>query len=366
MDGLHSRIRLGSDRMRVHTSRTEFGTSKHQLIVHVSYRPVTCVKGQQPLLQRSHGFGRCSCSAAAPSAPLHPTRKVNKHVPGQQAFTDVDIATRSMQQSRWDKMYGVVLTPPARDGSLPQVCNGSGIVMVEGLNDARAVRQGVNAPVLIIGGTNSAKNKGGFRRMQDIHEAVPKIVVLADPDAEGTRFRNWVVQKLGDEKLLHAFLPLSRAVLTSSTKYHSLGNPGIEHAHARDVAKAVSLATERVPGRIEFCREDLEDWEMVNSWDEAGVKHAALRREILCNALGVGKMDGGKLLKVLNVYNFNRDEVCASATQFVSSLCQSFLEEVLNLMPYLYPSTLQRVAVTAGLESGRVLTQEDSESGSDS
>lgn len=210
----------------------------------------------------------------------------------------------------------MVLAPPSRDSSLPQVCDGEAVVMVEGVNDAHVVRRAVNAPVLIIGGTNSAKTSGGMARMQQVAQAVPRIVVLADPDAEGTRFRNWVVQHLGEERLLHAFLPLSRAVLSHKSKNHQLGNPGIEHAYARDVAKAVSLATARVPGRSEFCREDLEEWEMVNGWDGAAIQHAALRREILCNALGVGKMDGGKLLKTLNVYGFSHEQVCLRQSIF--------------------------------------------------
>ena len=202
-----------------------------------------------------------------------------------------------------------MLAPPSRDSSLPQVCKGDAVVMVEGVNDARVVRRAVNAPVLIAGGTNSAKSAGGFARMKQVSQAVPTIVVLADPDAEGTRFRNWAVQQLGRERLQHAFLPVSRAVLCTKTKFHKLGNPGIEHAYARDVAKALSLASTQEPGRSEFCREDLEEWEMLNGWDGVQVQHAALRREILCNALGVGKMDGGKLVKVLNTYGFSHEQV---------------------------------------------------------
>lgn len=214
-----------------------------------------------------------------------------------------------MQHSKWQERYGVVLAPPSRDSSLPQVCDGQAVVMVEGVNDAFVIREAVNAPVLIAGGTNSAKGAGGFARLQQVAEAVPTVVVLADPDAEGTRFRNWVSQQLAGEVLLHAFLPVSRAILSDKSKNHTLGNVGVEHAYARDVAKAISLANAREPGRSEFCREDLEEWEMVNGWDGAVVKHATLRREIVCNALGLGKMDGGKLVKALNVYGFSHEQV---------------------------------------------------------
>ena len=208
----------------------------------------------------------------------------------------------------------MVLAPPSHVSSLPQVCDGNAVVMVEGVNDAHVVRRAVNAPVLIAGGTNSAKSSGGFARIMQVSQAVPTIVVLADPDAEGTRFRNWVVQNVGGKGLLHAFLPVSRAVLCTKTKYHQLGNPGVEHAYAKDVAKAISLASAQTPGRSEFSREDLEEWEMLNGWDGAEVQHAALRREILCNTLGVGKMDGGKLVKVLNTYGFPHEQVCNSLT----------------------------------------------------
>lgn len=37
--------------------------------------------------------------------------------------------------------------------------------------------------------------------------------------------------------------------------------------------------------------------------------HTKLRREAVCNSLGIGNCDGKQLLKQLNLYNFTEDDL---------------------------------------------------------
>jgi 5S rRNA maturation endonuclease (ribonuclease M5) len=274
-------------------------------------------------LQRGRRPGEWCCSRtlcvqAIAYKPQDQTSRGRRRANALSRLTAADVATKHLQTSRPGP--GVLVVPPTRDPQLPQLFEGNALVLVEGLNDAAVTRRAVNAPVLVAGGTNSAKGAAGFRRIQQAVEAVQKVVILADPDAEGSRFRNWVSMKLKDADCLHAFLPVSRAVLYQDTEFHTLGNVGVEYAHERDVAKALSLARPRTAGEGSFSHLDLEDWELLNQWDDVTTQNAALRRELVCNSLGLGKMDGGKLVKALNAYGFSRKQVRWTALHSFSLL----------------------------------------------
>lgn len=224
-----------------------------------------------------------------------------------------DRQTKKWQSPDWGEQRAdwATLAPPSRDANLPVPFQGKAVILVEGRRDATAILRSVNAPVFVMGGTNNRKNPVALRYLRAVAEAVPMVVVLADPDSEGERFRRVISDEFGS-RFWHAFLPASRAVSGNASANHEEGNVGIEHAHEADIAMALHIAQPYNAQGIEFCYNDLENWELVNSWDDRSIKHAALRREIVCNALGLAKMDGKRLVRALNFYSFPRRYVCTS------------------------------------------------------
>lgn len=253
---------------------------------------------------RSHPQPVVTCKAAKVTCSTSKPRST----PG--SITAADEATQRLQRRDWAEQRGdwAVLAPPSRSMKLPAPFNGDAVVLVEGRSDANVVLRSVNAPVFVMGGTNSRKNDVALHKLHTVANAVPFIIALADPDAEGERFRGYIARELGN-KVWHAFLPVSRAIAGHSTDNHGAGNVGIEHAQEADIAVALRNAQPYEAHAETYCREDLEEWELVNSWEEAPTRHAALRREIVCNALGLARMDGNKLVKALNHYSFPREQV---------------------------------------------------------
>lgn len=245
----------------------------------------------------------CSCATVASKRGHKP-----RLTPG--SITIADRGTQRLQRSNWGELRAdwAVLTPPSRNMNLSAPFEGKAVVLVEGRRDAEVVLRSVNAPVFIMGGTNSRKNVVALQKLQAVADAVPAIIALADPDAEGERFRSFIAREFG-EKVLHAFLPVSRAVAGHSTDNHEAGNVGIEHAREADIAMALRVAQPYNARREEFCREDLNSWQLVNAWDKSTMKHAALRREIVCNALGLARMDAKKFVRAMNHYSFPRENV---------------------------------------------------------
>lgn len=268
-----------------------------------------------PALQHQFMGGQSDCGVGKPRRSMFTHATVASQMgvsqrPAPGNLTMADRGTQRLQRSDWREQRAdwAVLAPPSRNMNLPAPLEGKAVILVEGRRDATAVLRSVNAPVFFMGGTNSRKNPVAVQKLQAVASAVPAIIVLADPDAEGERFRGFIAREFGS-KFMHSFLPVSRAVAGDATDNHEAGNVGIEHAREADIATALRMARPYDLHGSEFCGEDLESWELVNAWDQCTVKHAALRREIVCNALGLARMDGKKLIKALNHYSFPRNNV---------------------------------------------------------
>eukprot|EP00892_Ulva_mutabilis_P011744 jgi/Ulvmu1/8942/UM005_0033.1 len=286
------------------TSRSRYHQRPRIIFISADYHRLAHDLGEAGITQQCEGR-RVKCSA---------TETASKHIKNPRPvvgnITPADNATQRLQRRDWAQQRAdwAVLAPPSRRASSPAPLDGNAVVLVEGRRDATVVLRSVNAPVFIMGGTNSRKNEVALQKLQAVADAVPAVITLADPDAEGERFRGFIARQLGN-KAWHAFLPVSRAIAGAATENHEAGNVGIEHAWDRDVAVALAHAQPYDAHAATYCRGDLEEWELVNSWDDTVTKHAALRREIVCNALGLARMDGNKLVKALNHYCFQRAQV---------------------------------------------------------
>jgi 5S rRNA maturation endonuclease (ribonuclease M5) len=218
----------------------------------------------------------------------------------------------------------MALLPPRRELELPTVHGGNAVVVVEGFNDAQVIRDSVHAPVLYLGGTNMGRTHHARMLMDTVSHVAGGVIILPDPDGEGGRFRTTAAMHL-TRPAWHAFLPVSCAVAGSATANHDFANAGIEHATPSDIVASLLQARLYRPksgkDRI-FDRPMLRSWGLVNPFDAdaAGerIEHAALRREILCNALGLARMDGRRLLSALNMYSFTTSEVRAVGEVHVS------------------------------------------------
>lgn len=225
-----------------------------------------------------------------------------------------------LQDANWKQVSGTrgskfVLIPPCGNPALPAL---DAVILVEGSADAAVVRRAVNAPVLSIGGVNQGYDKATIQRIHAIAALTPQLIVLADPDAFGRVYRNHLDVLLSGSAL-HAFLPVPCAVSTGATKHHAACNVGVEHAHPADVAKALArphhstYSAHAHDAAAPFTAEQLQAWGLTkpfeNQNDPSAPKDVATRRELLCNALGVARSDGKQLLRALNGYGFNPEQV---------------------------------------------------------
>lgn len=227
--------------------------------------------------------------------------------------TTADTATTHLQDDNWKRKAAtsrLVVIPPSRNPSLPNL---NAVVVVEGSRDVLVVRRAVNAPIICIGGTHKGFGKESLRRVREVIELVPALIVLVDPDMYGRQYRNAVTQA-ASKATWHAFLPAACAVATTYTRYHQPGNVGVEHAHPRHVQQALrNCQRSQVDSPDTFNKELLVQMGLVqpahNTCDHERIQHAALRRELLCNILGLAKADGKQLLVQLNRYGFQGKQV---------------------------------------------------------
>ena len=98
---------------------------------------------------------------------------------------------------------------------------------------------------------------------------------------------------------------------------------GVEHASPAALQAAVASARPSQPQRKEFSREDLERAGLTCDFDQPPLAGAGAKakREVVCDALGIGRCDGKQLLKQLNVYGFTRQEFEAALHLTCQNAC---------------------------------------------
>lgn len=166
------------------------------------------------------------------------------------------------------------------------------IVVVEGRNDASAVKRAVEAEVIIT---------GGFGITPDTVELIRKakekrgVIIFTDPDYAGERIRDFISREVPGCR--HAFLPRHKAV-------NKNGKIGIEYASTSDIKKALeNVRVQDVSGEYQiFTMVDLMRAGLV------GTGEASIKRQKLGEALGIGHGSAKKILQRLNGYQITREE----------------------------------------------------------
>ena len=163
-------------------------------------------------------------------------------------------------------------------------------IVVEGKNDAAAVKRAVDAEVIITSGFGITGET-----LNLIRTAVAKrgVIVLTDPDFMGEKIRKIIGDKIPGVK--HAFIPREDAT--------EEGDVGVENASADSIIKALSMARwETGEERKEFGQDDIMTYGL------SGCKDASDMRARVGKALGIGYTNAKQFLNRLNNYGITREE----------------------------------------------------------
>ncbi|SHI50822.1 ribonuclease M5 [Lutispora thermophila] len=163
-------------------------------------------------------------------------------------------------------------------------------IVVEGKNDAAAVKRAVDADIIITSGFGIT---GETLRL--IRTAADKrgVIVLTDPDFMGEKIRKIIGERIPGVK--HAFIPREEAM--------EEGDVGVENASPESIIKALSMARYEVKDkRKEFTHLDMVENGLV------GCSEASDMRAKVGKALGIGYANGKQFLNRLNNYGITREE----------------------------------------------------------
>ncbi len=167
-------------------------------------------------------------------------------------------------------------------------------IVVEGKNDAAAVRRAVDADIITTSGFGINKDKlERIRTAQERHG----VIVLTDPDFMGEKIRKIISGKVKGVK--HAFLPKEEA--------EAEGDIGVENAAPESILKALSMARfEAEEVQITFSTSDLIYYGLM------GVDNSMCLRSSLGSELGIGYANSKQFVNRLNKYGISREELEAA------------------------------------------------------
>lgn len=163
-------------------------------------------------------------------------------------------------------------------------------VVVEGKNDAAAVKRAVDADIIITSGFGITKETLNLIRTARDKKGV---IILTDPDFMGEKLRNIIADRIDGVK--HAFI--------SKEEAYAEGDIGVENASPESIRKALSMAKWEVGNKVtEFTMKDLIKNALI------GNPCASENRNKVGNILGIGYANAKQFLYRLNRYGISRQE----------------------------------------------------------
>ncbi|MGI6585450.1 MAG: ribonuclease M5 [Lutisporaceae bacterium] len=164
-------------------------------------------------------------------------------------------------------------------------------IVVEGKNDAAAVRRAVEADIIITNGFGLNRSiLDRIRTAQEKHG----VIVLTDPDFMGEKIRKKISDKVKGVK--HAFLAKEEA--------ESKDDIGVENASPESILKALAMAKyELEEVKNTFTNEDLIYYGLM------GGENSANLRNRIGSELGIGYSNAKQFVNRLNKYGISRDEL---------------------------------------------------------
>jgi ribonuclease M5 len=163
-------------------------------------------------------------------------------------------------------------------------------IVVEGKNDAAAVRRAVDADIILTSGFGI--NKDILDRIKTAQEK-NGVIVFTDPDFMGEKIRKIISDRV--KGVRHAFIPKEEA--------QSEGDIGVENAAPESILRALSMAKyELEEVQTTFSGVDLIYYGL------SGNDNAASLRNSLGAILGIGYANSKQFVNRLNKYGISRDE----------------------------------------------------------
>ncbi|MCK5541673.1 MAG: ribonuclease M5 [Desulfobacterales bacterium] len=163
-------------------------------------------------------------------------------------------------------------------------------IVVEGKDDERAVKQAVNAEIIITHGFCISETT--FKNIEWAQKQ-NGIIIFTDPDTAGELIRSRINARIKGCK--NAYLTRDEA--------KKKDNIGIENANAKNIIDALKKAK-----CIEAKKENLFTIKDLQTNNLMGVSDASQRRQKLGKILRIGYANAKQLLKRLNHYNISRQE----------------------------------------------------------
>lgn len=171
------------------------------------------------------------------------------------------------------------------------------VIVVEGRDDETAVKQAVDAEIIITHGFGITEKT--FQLIQNAQNRVG-VIVLTDPDYAGEQIRDRISKRVKGVK--HAFV--SRDLATKED------NIGIENAKAEDIIEALSKChSVSDESKVLFTKKDLLRHDLIIS------DSASDRRRALGHILGIGYGNAKTFLSRLNNYGITREEFEAAVSK---------------------------------------------------
>ena len=162
------------------------------------------------------------------------------------------------------------------------------IIVVEGRDDQRAVKQSVDAEVIITRGFGLTEET--FNRIA-VAQHLTGVIIFTDPDHAGEQIRRRINDRIQGCK--NAFLKRD-----SARRGRDIG---IEHACPEDIVTALLGARCSIDHSI-----DKFTHQMLLASGLVGAGGAVRKREALGSILGIGYANGRQLLNRLNRYGISR------------------------------------------------------------
>lgn len=165
------------------------------------------------------------------------------------------------------------------------------VIVVEGKHDADTIKKYVDCDTIETQGTHLGKRT--LKLIEKVNEE-RGIIIFTDPDAPGERIRMTINQAVAGCK--NAFI--DKKLARTSKKV------GVEHAQKEDILNALAhlMSYDDLPAITITQREFLE-------LGLNGAKDSQKRREILGNALFIGKANAKTLWKRLNMLGLHKQDI---------------------------------------------------------
>ncbi|KRN81052.1 Ribonuclease M5 [Ligilactobacillus acidipiscis] len=177
------------------------------------------------------------------------------------------------------------------------------VIVVEGKDDTKRINMAVNADTIETRG--SAISDEVLQQIDELNE-IRGVIVFTDPDFSGEKIRKTIQAAVPGVK--HAFLKKKDAVP------HGQGSLGVEHATPETIRDALAhLYTEVPEAQPQITQADLLAAKLISG------PNARKRREVLCEFLRIGYVNGKQLYKRLNLFQVTPEEF-KKALQYVNEM----------------------------------------------